>query len=158
MVCVNWQQAKTFCEYSGKRLPTEAEWEKAAAGPEGYLWAFGNVFDGAQANTSASSLQNTTPVGMYTPNGYGLYDMSGNVSEWVEDWYHEAFYAQPEASQKNPVNRSKDRDRRVQRGGAWWYGIEGVRTTRRHWYDPDKFSTLAGFRCAQSLPEPPPRS
>lgn len=121
---------------------------------EGYLWAFGNAFHGTQANSSASGRESTTLVGTYPPNSYGLYDMSGNASEWVADWYHEAFYARPEASRPNPMNRKPDKKRRVQRGGAWWHGIEGVRTTRRHWYDPDRVSTLVGFRCAQSLPHP----
>jgi formylglycine-generating enzyme required for sulfatase activity len=151
VVCVDWQQAKSFCEYADQRLPTEAEWEKAAAGPEGYMWSFGNAFDATQANTAENSQGIPVPVGSYPANGYGLYDMSGNVSEWVEDQYDEAFYAKPEASRPNPVHHGSGAGTRVQRGGAWWHGIEGVRTTRRHWESPDEVSTLVGFRCAKSL-------
>ena len=151
VVCVNWLQAVTFCQYANKRLPTEAEWEKSAAGPEGYMWAFGNVFDRSRANTSESGKGTTTSIRTYAPNSYGLYDMSGNAMEWVEDWYDAAFYRAPEASQMNPLNRHKDGGRRVQRGGAWWHGIEGVRTTRRYWSLLDDISTLVGFRCARSL-------
>jgi formylglycine-generating enzyme required for sulfatase activity len=115
------------------------------------MWAFGNVFDRSRANTSESGKGTTTSIRTYAPNSYGLYDMSGNAMEWVEDWYDAAFYRAPEASQMNPLNRHKDGGRRVQRGGAWWHGIEGVRTTRRYWSLLDDISTLVGFRCARSL-------
>lgn len=155
VVCIDWQQAKTFCAYANKRLPTEAEWEKAAAGPAGALWSFGNTFDATKANTMQSGRGTSAPVGTYPANGYGLYDMSGNVSEWVEDRYDEAFYAKPEASHPNAVSQTDGHGPRVQRGGAWWHGIEGVRTTRRHWDAPDEVSTLVGFRCVKSLDNPP---
>lgn len=154
VVCVDWQQAKTFCESKDKRLPTEAEWEKAAAGPEGYLWPFGNAFDGTKANTTENGRDHSAPVGTYDANKYKLYDMSGNVSEWVEDSYDKAFYAKPEASHPNPLSQSDGKGGRVQRSGSWWHGIEGVRTTRRHWARPHDVSTLVGFRCAKPLDNP----
>jgi formylglycine-generating enzyme required for sulfatase activity len=150
-VCVDWRQAAAYCRYAGKRLPTEAEWEKAAVGPQGYMWAFGNVFDAARANTSESGHHATTPVGRYAPNGYGLYDMSGNAMEWVADVYDGTFYHTLEAAQKNAVNRRDGGGRRIQRSGSWWHGIEGVRTSRRHFDRPNEASSLTGFRCARSL-------
>ncbi len=155
IVCVDWQQAKTFCEQDNKRLPTEAEWEKAAVGPESYLWSFGNTFDENQANTTENDRRASAQVGSYPSNGHGLYDMSGNVSEWVEDRYDEAFYTKPEASRPNPVSQTAGKGDRVQRGGAWWHGIEGVRASRRHWEAPNEVSTLVGFRCVKPLDDPP---
>lgn len=149
-VCVTWAQAQAYCAHAEKRLPTEAEWEKAAAGPRSYFWPFGDIYDPAKVNVGESKLGATVPVGTYAPNDYGLYDMGGNVTEWVEDWYDEAFYARPEASSADPVNQRADSGRRVQRGGSWWHATEGVRTTRRQWNRPDHASTLLGFRCARS--------
>jgi formylglycine-generating enzyme required for sulfatase activity len=151
VVCVDWQQARTFCGYENKRLPTEAEWEKAAAGPEGYKWPFGNVFEVAKVNNTENDLGTTTPVGTYAPNGYGLYDMSGNVWEWVEDWYDATFYGKPAASQPNPVNRQYGDGSRVKRGGSWYLPAEGVRSARRDVDQPDSRDTHTGFRCVQSL-------
>ncbi len=149
-VCVTWTQAHAYCAHVEKRLPTEAEWEKAAAGPQSSLWPFGDAYDLGIVNVGESHIGATVPVGTYGPNGYELYDMGGNVTEWVEDWYDEAFYARPEASSANPVNQRKDSGRRVQRGGSWRHAAEGVRTTRRQWSRPDQASASVGFRCAQT--------
>ncbi|MCI0528189.1 MAG: formylglycine-generating enzyme family protein, partial [Nitrospira sp.] len=80
IVQVTWQDARAYCEWLGKRLPTEAEWEKAASGPESYKYAYGNRYDWSKASTEEESAQN---VGSYPPNGYGLFDMTGNISEWT---------------------------------------------------------------------------
>jgi formylglycine-generating enzyme required for sulfatase activity len=131
VVCVSWEEAQAYCEFLKKKLPTEAQWEKAAAGPEGYRWSFGNGFDGSKVNycdqncdfawrdvNENDKFRFTAPVGTYSANSYGLFDMSGNVYEWVEDFYDGKFYGKPEASQPDPVNRIEGKYR-VVRGGSW---------------------------------------
>lgn len=151
VVCVDWLQAAAFCQYEKKRLPTEAEWEKAAAGPQGYKWPFGAVFDVTRVNNADSDFDTTTPGGTYAPNDYGVYDMSGNVWEWVADWYDPMFYSRPVASSKNPVNQYSTGDR-VKRGGSWYLPAEAVRSARRDADKPNSRDTHTGFRCAAALP------
>ena len=123
VVCVDWEQAQAYCKFVRKRLPTEAEWEKAATGPEGYTWSCGNTLDGARLNycdkqcdfqwqdkQADDGYRWTAPIGSYAEGGYGLYDMSGNVWEWVEDWYDGQFYSTPEAEKPNPVNTTKGKE------------------------------------------------
>jgi formylglycine-generating enzyme required for sulfatase activity len=167
VVCIDWQQAKAYCEFRGQRLSTEAEWEKAAVGPEEYIWAFedGNQFDGTKANycdkncrlagrdvQSDDGYETTAPVGMYPANGYGLYDMSGNVWEWVADWYDKNFYTKPESRQKNPENHEEGEGRRVVRGGAWSSIAVNLRAATRNGYVPASWDAALGIRCAASPP------
>ncbi|MBM3226857.1 MAG: formylglycine-generating enzyme family protein, partial [Candidatus Tectomicrobia bacterium] len=164
VVCVDWQQAKTYCEFRGKRLPTEAEWEKAATGPERYTWAFGDRFDGTKVNYCDKNCQfvgdrqyddgyaTTAPVGSYPANGYGLYDMSGNVWEWVADWYDAQFYGTSASREKNPENREEGQGLRVVRGGAWDLSAVYLRAAVRVRIAPAARYVPMGVRCVAAPP------
>ena len=176
VVGVSWYDAMVYAKWAGKRLPTEAEWEKAARGglvgkrfpwgddgPNGtqcnfadknisYSWSDKNADDGYQY---------TAPVGSYPPNGYGLYDMAGNVWEWCLDEYQEDFYRK--SPQRNPMaggtisnvisNFTSVIALRVIRGGSWGSDPSGVRVADRNYAgNPTSAYDVVGFRCAGSVP------
>lgn len=167
VVGVNWEDARAFCEYRGKRLPTEAEWEKAARGPDGNLYPWGNDFDPAKVNYGKKH-DATVPVDSY-PEGasyYGLHHMSGNVFEWVSDWYDPRYYGRLETS-VNPsgsaqplwmggtgtyVDRLTVGEKRVIRGGSWIAPEAATRATHRFWNHPlnNSYGVGLGFRCAKT--------
>lgn len=169
VVGVNWEDAKAYCEYRGKRLPTEAEWEKAARGPKAYLYPWGSEFDPAKANYGKNHAA-TTAVDSY-PEGvsyYGVYNMAGNVFEWVSDWYDPRYYGRLE-TMVNPTGPGKaiwmggtgtyvDRltvgEKRVIRGGSWIAPEGTLRTTHRFWNHPrnNSYGVGLGFRCAKTAP------
>ena len=154
---VSWYAAMAYAKWIGKRLPTEAEWEKAARGrlvDKKYTW--GNLFDSSKANYG-KSIGNTTPVGTYPANRYGLYDMAGNVREWCLDAYNADFYAR--SLRRNPVSGGSiysitnhfknDQTVRVLRGGSWDDSPKGIRVSHRFKSTQAVTSPLVGFRCVR---------
>ncbi len=160
VVGVCWFEAEAYCcwlrQITGQpyRLPTEAEWECAARGPEARLWPWGDAFDPARCNTADPATQNalgrTSPIGIY-PHGNtttGLSDMVGNVWEWCGDWFAEDQYARLlENPTANPTGPASGRARAL-RGGAWDLHRSYARCCYRSWNVPDFFSLSVGFRVA----------
>ncbi|MCB0036432.1 MAG: SUMF1/EgtB/PvdO family nonheme iron enzyme, partial [Anaerolineales bacterium] len=168
VVFVDWYAADTFCEWRDARLPTEAEWERAA----GYdpillqrtLYSWGDEFDGTALNYCDANCiregndfviddghRDTAPVASYE-NGrspIGAYDMLGNVMEWVADWYERDYYAEaPKTNPRGPVTG----EFKALRGGSWFSRAEELTITRRGFFDPTVSRATLGFRCAMDLP------
>lgn len=148
VIWVTWNDASAYCAYRGKRLPTEAEWEKAARGPQNYLYPWGNEEPTNQANFNYVA-RDVAPVGSFPLDlsGYGAFDMAGNVREWVTDWYQWDYY--PIAPPQNPVGPATGVTR-VLRGGSWNDIALYLRSTVRKNFLPDSFDSNLGFRCASS--------
>ena len=167
VVQVSWNDATTYCEWTGARLPTEAEWEYVARGPENVLFPWGDVFDGNRLNfcdrncpldyadqTVDDGYKYTAPVGAYLDGAswVGAMDMVGNVSEWVNDWYDSRYYySSPRQNPTGPIS-SDLYDSKVSRGGGWNITGDGAPlSTFRGGYEPDHQLDTKGFRCATSL-------
>jgi len=168
VIYVSWGDAKTYCRWVGRDLPTEAQWEKAASWnnltKESYIYPWGDGFDGSIVNfcdvncllnhadkNADDGYVDTSPVMDYElgVSPYGAYDMAGNVWEWVNDWYSEVYYSNsPLVNPPGPDSGTY----RVLRGDSWWGYSYGVRSADRNPLAPVKSANNVGFRCAVSNP------
>jgi len=172
VVHVCWYDTQAYCQWAGKRLPTEAEWELASRGGlarQPYVWGQEKVPEGKwraniwqgqfpNENTQADGFRGTAAVKSFAPNGYGLYDIAGNVWEWCADWYMPDYYAS--SSRKNPPGPDESFDpnepgvaKRVQRGGSYLCSdlyCMGYRPSARMKASPDTGLSHTGFRCVRS--------
>ena len=181
VVNISWYEAEAFARYAGKRLPSEAEWEKAARGTDGRIYPWGNKFDKTRLNCAESKIEKPTPVAKY-PQGissYGCFDMAGNVWEWTADWFDSQYYRS--APDRDPQGPAKAEDKpffgrpedvgvsiyelepaeagsstlsdcKVLRGGSWnGGGVIHIRCANRDYDEPDYRNDTIGFRCARSL-------
>jgi len=160
VIHISWDNAQDYCQWAGKRLPTEAEWEKAAQGGIGgtkYVFPWGDEMpvcdigasNGAQYDEC--SPDDTVKVGSFGSNGYGLYDMAGNVYDWVNDYWDPFYYSfSPYSNPPGPASGSD----KVNRGGSWNYNLTGLRVDYRNFRDPDTplGNHDIGIRCAYSPP------
>ena len=164
VACVDWSHAQTYCEWAGARLPTEAEWEYAARGPDGFIFPWGDTFGPARLNYCDSNCtyewrdsgfddgyERTAPVGSYEAGASwcGALDMAGNAWEWVADWYDARYY------ERSPVHNPQgpeSGEAHVMRGGSCYYFAAYVRSARRTSIPPSGGETnnSGGFRCAMS--------
>lgn len=159
VIWVGWEQATEYCNWVGARLPTEAEWEYAARGPESKMFPWGNTFDGARLNYCDANCPlgtadagaddgypDTAPVGNY-PSGKswcGALDMAGNVREWVSDWYG-SYQRGQQANPRGPLSGQL----LVSRGGSWFDSLSNVRSTKRGQNAPDFSAYKLGIRCVK---------
>ena len=146
VIYMSWNDAAAYCAWAGRRLPSEAEWEKAARGTDGRIFPWGSQLPNTTRANYNKNIFDTTEVGKYPAGAspYGALDMSGNVWEWVADWYGK--YSGEK--QRNPAGPASG-EYRVLRGGSWFLGADLLHTTQRGISEPAQHNVYDGFRCAQ---------
>lgn len=144
-----WTQANVYCQWVDRRLPTEAEWEKAARGTDARIYPWGNELLNEPTANYDFLFNQFMDVGSFQAGAspYGLFDMAGNVWEWTADWYDENYYAI--SPYENPTGPESG-NIKVIRSGAWNTILRAIRVTNRHWAFPSR-DDIVGFRCARSV-------
>jgi formylglycine-generating enzyme required for sulfatase activity len=147
VIFVDWNMAQTYCQWRDARLPTEAEWEKAARGGTNVIYPWGDTFDCNLANYG-NCLGDTSGTTIYDlgQSSYGVYNMAGNVWEWVNDWYADDYYrSSPRENPQGPESGNE----KVLRGGSWKDDYQEMRSVNRGAENPRYSSNDIGFRCAR---------
>ena len=163
VIYVSWEDAQNYCKWRGGRLPTELEWEKAARGPDGWQYPWGDEFETGRANYCGGAVfcpgepddgyKDTAPVDAFEEGAspYGAYQMAGNVNEWTADWYDKNYYSGLSDGDENPPGPTGGQ-LRVIRGGSFGLNAQKLRSSNRGSNSPSAVSEFDGIRCAIDAP------